>query len=81
MNEQTPFWERWRYCEMCDYEWKPGEFDASCKGCGGCGELGRRVCAEENYGSCGRCGCNLTDPSEAMDGVCDQCSWWMEQSK
>lgn len=32
------------------------------------------------YGSCERCGCNLTDESEAMDGVCDQCQWWGEQN-
>jgi len=31
------------------------------------------------YGDCDRCGCNLTDPSEALDGVCDQCQWWISQ--
>ena len=36
-------------------------------------------CDEEDYGSCERCGCNLTGPSEAMDGVCDQCLWWISQ--
>jgi hypothetical protein len=35
---------------------------------------------EEDYGSCGRCGCNL-DKDEAFDGVCGQCSWWIEQVK
>lgn len=32
-----------RYCESCDYEWKPGEFDKSCKGCGGYGREGHRL--------------------------------------
>lgn len=69
MSGSVPFWDQWRYCEMCDYEWKPGEFDKSCMGCGGYGELGRRVCAEENYGSCDRCHCDLTDPSESLASV------------
>lgn len=32
-----------------------------------------------SYGTCERCDCNLTDASEALDGICDQCSWWLAQ--
>lgn len=73
MSNLVPSWEQWRYCEACDYEWKPGEFDASCKGCGGYGRTGRRIPADENYGVCERCGRDLTGPGEAMDGKCECC--------
>lgn len=36
---------------------------------------------EEDFGSCDRCGCNLTDPCEAMVGLCDQCEWWIDQAR
>jgi hypothetical protein len=36
---------------------------------------------DEDFGSCDNCGCDLLDPWEAEDGLCDQCSWWIEQGE
>lgn len=33
---------------------------------------------EFNYGSCERCGVDLTQ-NEAFEGYCDQCGWYQEQ--
>ena len=30
---------------------------------------------DDDYGSCDHCGCDLTDPGEALDGLCDRCLW------
>ncbi len=27
------------------------------------------------FGSCDECGCDLTDPAELIDHLCDQCDW------
>jgi len=34
---------------------------------------------DEVAGSCDDCGCDI-DSEEAVEGLCDQCSWWRQKA-